>query len=191
MNLPYHATPPALDVVASPGDRSVVLQWHTSADPSSIVVSRSPGVHGAANSVLDRGGASSYTDGHVRNGVRYVYSVTARDQAGNVSKQTIVVRPGPRLLSPASGTRVGAPPLLSWTPVKGANYYNVQLYRGRKILSAWPKGASLKLRRHWSFAGRRFRLKPGRYRWFVWPGYGSPARAQYGALIGSGTFTVT
>jgi hypothetical protein len=155
------------------------------------VVSRSPGLHGAANSVLDRTGAPSYTDGHVRNGVRYAYSVTARDQAGNVSVRTIAVRPGPRLLSPSAGARIGAPPLLSWTPVKGASYYNVQLYRGHKILSVWPKEASLKLRRHWSFAGRRFRLRPGRYRWFVWPGYGSRTRAHYGALIGSGTFTVT
>jgi hypothetical protein len=34
-------------------------------------------------------------------------------------------------------------------------------------------------------------LKPGRYRWYVWPGYGSRAAIVYGRLIGMARFTVT
>ena len=55
--------------------------------------------------------------------------------------------------------------MLSWTPVPGASYYNVQLYRGdpRKVLSLWPATASLQLKHTWRFEGRRYRLKPGKY----------------------------
>ena len=76
--------------------------------------------------------------------------------------------------------------------MRGARYYNVQLFRGkRKLLSAWPGKPRFELERAWRFQGDRFRLKPGRrYRWMVWPGRGKRSRNDYGPLIGSGTFTV-
>ena len=61
--------------------------------------------------------------------------------------------------------------MLRWTPVRGARYYNVQLFRkGRKILSAWPRRAHFQLERRWRFKGRKRKLADGDYRWIVWPG---------------------
>jgi hypothetical protein len=68
--------------------------------------------------------------------------------------------------------------------VRRARYYNVQLFRGgRKILSAWPTRAIYQLKRHWTFRGRRYRLSPGIYRWYVWPGYGARAEHRFGRLL--------
>jgi hypothetical protein len=82
--------------------------------------------------------------------------------------------------------------MLTWTTVPGATYYNVQLFRAdpTKLLSIWPKHAGLQLRRTWRFDGRRYRLKPGKYRWYVWPGFGRRSAGRYGHMIGSGTFVV-
>ena len=145
--------------------------------------------------MLYRGDSGSYQDTRVRDGVRYRYTLTARDQAGNLTVRTITVTPGTRLLAPVGGTTVTKPPLLSWTPVRHASYYNVQLYhgskvRGHKVLSAWPARAGLQLANSWSFAGHHYRLRPGRYRWYVWPGFGARSAARYGPAVGSGTFVV-
>jgi hypothetical protein len=189
----YDSTSPSLAVGAAPGDRSVVLSWQTGGDiapTASVSVTRSrTGGHAASSHTVYSGTATSFRDTHLRNGVRYQYTVTAVDQAGNESVQSFTVIPGPRLLTPAANARLNAPPLLSWTPVIGASYYNVQLYRGgHKLLSEWPKHASLQLRRTWRFDGHRYHLRPGRYRWYVWPGFGRRSAAHYGRSVGSGTF---
>jgi hypothetical protein len=83
------------------------------------------------------------------------------------------------------------PPVLRWTRARHARYYNVQLHRaGRKILSAWPARPRYRLHRRWSFAGNLRRLAPGRYVWYVWPGYGRRSAARYGDLIGRSAFRV-
>jgi hypothetical protein len=83
-------------------------------------------------------------------------------------------------------------PLLRWTAVRGASYYNFQLYRGgKKILSIWPTHASVQLKSSWRFDGRRYRLTPGRYRWYVWPGFGPLAADRYGPAIGHYTLVIT
>ncbi|HEY5428458.1 MAG TPA: hypothetical protein VIK04_05020, partial [Solirubrobacteraceae bacterium] len=69
-------------------------------------------------------------------------------------------------------------------------YYNVQLFRRGKVLSAWPTRASLRLPRSWRFRGHRHRLAPGRYRWYVWPGFGPRQAARYGHVVGTATFAV-
>jgi hypothetical protein len=93
------------------------------------------------------------------------------------------------LLSPKAGARVTRAPLLVWRKVSRASYYNVQIFRGkRKVLSAWPTKARLQLRMRWKYLGRQERLTPGRYRWFIWPGYGNPRR--YGTLLGQSSFVV-
>ena len=75
--------------------------------------------------------------------------------------------------------------------MRGADYYNVQLYRGRvKLLSAWPSRAHLKLHHQWTFVGQRVRLTPGHYRWYVWPGYGSRPAHHFGAFIGQSSFVI-
>jgi hypothetical protein len=95
------------------------------------------------------------------------------------------------LFSPRGGARVTKPPLLVWRRVARAGYYNVQVFRGKqKVLSVWPTRTRLQLRPRWTFAGRVRRLKAGTYRWYVWPGYGSPSARRYGQLLGQSTFVV-
>jgi hypothetical protein len=187
--LHYHATPPLLNVGASPGDRIVLLRWRAS---TNVVIERSPGLHSPRGSVLYNGASGSFTDTRSGDGIRYTYTLTAKDQAGNVTVRRVSVTPGPRLLSPAANATVTSPPPLRWTPVRGASYYNVQLYlyRGRKVLSVWPVQASLQLNRAWRFNGSNYRLAPGRYSWYVWPRFGPRVAGRYGPPIGSRTFIV-
>ncbi|MFL5861907.1 MAG: hypothetical protein ACJ780_14190 [Solirubrobacteraceae bacterium] len=190
----YDATPPSLRAATQPADRSVNLTWQASAGPAplqAIQVVRAPGVSAAAASVVYQGPARSYRDRRVRNGTRYTYTVTATDQAGNVTRQMVSAIPGARLLSPAPGAHLGAPPTLNWTAIPKASYYNVQLFKGReKLLSAWPPKPNLHLKRTWRFAGQHHRLTRGRYRWYVWPGFGSRKAAHYGHRVGTATFVI-
>jgi hypothetical protein len=136
------------------------------------------------------GTASSFTDRGLTVGRRYAYTVEAVDAAGNATTAAVHVTPE-RLLGPPAQARVTAPPVLRWHAIARASYYNVQLFRGgRKVLSAWPRRARYHLRRAWSFGGRHHRLAPGRYRWYVWPGYGPRARNRYGRLLGQRAFVV-
>ncbi len=190
--LRYDSTPPAVtNLDADSGDELVRLRWAVSG-ATQVEVWRSPGREGAARSVVSRGTNGTALDRHVRNGRRYDYNLVALDDAGNITTRSFSATPGRRLLSPANAATVEGPPMLRWTEVDGARYYNVQLLRnGRKVLSAWPGEAHFKLDRAWRFNGHRFRLKPGhRYTWLVWPGRGKRARNDYGPLIGRGTFTV-
>jgi hypothetical protein len=96
------------------------------------------------------------------------------------------------LIAPVAGAviRAGRRPLLRWTPVPGASYYNVQLFRGGKILSAWTSQSQYRLKLRWRYRGRRYRLAPGEYHWIVWPGFGPRSKADYGRRIGRRTFEV-
>jgi hypothetical protein len=172
----------------------VRLDWAGTADVApitSVKVTRRPGLHGRKSSVVYKGPGAGFRDLRVLDGVRYRYTVTATDQAGNRASRTVAATPGPRLLWPPNGANFAGPPRLSWTPVRGASYYNVQVYRGGKVLSRWPARASFQLRTSWRFRGRRHHLRPGHYSWFVWPGYGPRRAARYGPMIGSGSFVVT
>jgi hypothetical protein len=190
--LRYDAAGPSISVSADTADSSASLRWRVDdiAPMASVDVMRSPGLSGSKKSVVYQGDASRFNDRRVRNGVRYTYTITARDQAGNATVKTIAATPDPRLLAPRANAHVTSPPLLSWTPVRGATYYNVQLYRSGKVLSVWPKHPTLQLRGSWKFDGHRYRLKPGRYTWYVWPGFGPRSAAHYGRVIGHGTFVV-
>ena len=124
-------------------------------------------------------------------GRKYEYRVIGIDEALNRAEQKVnVVASGP-LLSPAPAQRVTAPPKLAWTAVKRASYYNIQLIRGRKVLSVWPTRTSFQLQSAWRYKGRRYRLRPGVYRWYVWPGYGRPSAGRFGRLLGGSTFVVS
>jgi hypothetical protein len=134
--------------------------------------------------------ATSFRDTTLKPGVTYRYDVAASDAAGN-TRSFPVKAVGPRLYLPAAGARVGPGAVLAWAPVRGATYYNVQIFRGsRKVLSAWPTKPRLRLQRRWMYAGKQQRLARGRYRWYVWPGRGPLKAAHYGALIGGNTFVV-
>ena len=80
------------------------------------------------------------------------------------------------------------PPRLTWAPIRGASYYNVQLVRGGTILSVWPRTTHLMLPRSWVFHGHRYRLHRGVYHWYVWPGFGRLTAARYGDLVGRSSF---
>jgi hypothetical protein len=190
--LRYDVTAPALAAPAARGGDGVVrVRWQRPADAASLEVVRSPGRHGAASSVVGHGDGGRLLDRQVRNGHRYRYTVRATDQAGNTAQATASAVPGRRLLAPARGAVLQSPPRLAWTAVRGARYYNVQLFRnGRKVLSRWPRRAHLALEHSWRYAGRRYRLSPGRYSWYVWPGRGRLAAKRYGRLIGHGRFVI-
>ena len=171
----------------------MTLEWQTTADVESLEVVRTPGLGSATSSVVFRGPGTRFEDRKVRNRVRYVYELRVRDAAGNGDIRFVTAVPGPRLLSPALKAvgRVRRPPLLRWTPVPGARYYNLQLFRrGRKILSTWPSGSRYQVTRHWSYGGQRRQLVPGRYQWRVWPGLGPRSKGDYGKQIGRSSFTL-
>jgi len=190
----YDATPPALTAAADPGDQTVALSWQAGGDAApiaSVQVTRTGGTNAASAAMVYDGTGTGFNDTRLKNGVHYTYTITARDLAGNATVQTVAATPAARLLSPALNAHLSAPPMLTWTVAPGATYYNVQLFRGGgKVLSMWPKQATLQLRRRWKFEGRRYRLKPGTYRWYVWPGLGRRKAGRYGHMIGSGTFVI-
>jgi hypothetical protein len=187
----YDATAPALFAVAAKrANRAAELAWRKSSDTQRVEVWRAPGVGGAGESVVYQGADAVFRDTGLVVGRKYEYRVAGLDEAANRSEQKLDFIATGALLSPTPAERVTAPPELVWTPVKGASYYNVQLIRGHKVFSAWPARTSLRLRRTWIHNGRRHQLRPGTYRWYVWPGYGRIKAARYGKLLGSSTFVV-
>jgi hypothetical protein len=192
--LPADAAPGVVTGVwVATGNRLVRLIWRLPADADldRVTVARSTG--NGAPAIVHEGLASQVTDRPPRNGVTYLYFLTAHDRAGNRSPAVgVTARPvASRLVSPLDGALAASPPVLRWALVRRATYYNVQLWRNnRKILSAWPSRTRVALRQRWRFAGRTRRLTPGVYRWYVWPGLGSRARARYGRLLGTRMFVV-
>jgi hypothetical protein len=183
----YDSTPPSLgSVTAKHGDRSVLLGWTASPDTRVVQVARSRG-SGPAKTIY-RGTAGAFRDKGLRPGAKYKYTVTTFDVAGNSTPKALTVTATGKLVNPVPGEVVSSPPRLAWLPVKGATYYNVQLIRGKLIFSAWPKRASLKLPRSWVYQGHRYRLQPGVYRWYVWPGFGRLAHGNYGRMVGRSSF---
>lgn len=77
---------------------------------------------------------------------------------------------------------------IRWKPVRRATFYWVQVYRvglpgARKVLEATPSGPRLTL-------SSVRRLRPGRYRWEVWPQFSSRRKLEYGRLVQKGAFVV-
>jgi hypothetical protein len=180
--------PPTLSsVTVKHGNRNVLLSWTASADTQSVQVARTQGKRGAAK-VVYRGTGHAFRDKRLRPGAKYQYTVTAYDQAGNAAAKTVAVTGTGPLVGPAPGDRVTAPVKLEWVRVKGASYYNVQLVKDGSIFSAWPRSTSLKLPRTWTYHGRRYRLRAGVYRWYVWPGFGELAKAHFGRMLGGSAF---
>jgi hypothetical protein len=187
--LAYDSTPPKLLKLSSkPTKRGVVLKWAASADTQRVQVTRSPGKGAKSLQVVYAGTAKTFPDKGLRVGKRYRYTVSAFDAAANRASRTVTVTATGALLAPAPGQRVTGRPRLTWTPTRGASYYNVQLVRGGTILSVWPRTTSLSLPRSWIFHGHRYRLHRGTYRWYVWPGFGTLAAARYGGLLGRSSF---
>ena len=180
------------DARAEAGQAQVKLIWRTSPDAQSVELLRSPGLNGEAQSVVFRGAGSAtrYLDTGLRPGRDYQYRLGAVDQAANEGTKTLDFVARGALLVPGPGEQVAKPPLLVWSAVRGASYYNVVLVRGRRVYSAWPVRARLQLPRSWKYRGRKYTLRPGTYRWYVWPGRGKLSAGRYGKLLGASSFVV-
>ena len=188
--LKYDATAPGVTgLTAKARNRSVELSWVASADASRVEIVRTAGAR-AVKATVYRGAGRTFTDTGLENGVRHRYEVTAYDEAENTASGSVEALPQAPLFGPAAGAKVSAPPVLAWRAVEGATYYNVQVWHKRRVLSMWPSGTSLRLKRSWTYKGKRYHLTPGRYRWYVWPGLGQRAQKRYGRLIGSSSFVV-
>jgi hypothetical protein len=192
MRLDDDATPPALfALTAKPRNRGTEITWLKSTDTQVVEVFRVPGRSGQGESGVYRGTGTGLRDTGLLVGRKYEYRVVGTDEAANRTESKLSLVATGALLSPAPGARMTAPPTLVWTPVKRASFYNVQLVRGGKVFSAWPARPGLQLRRTWTYDGRRHRLRPGGYRWYVWPAFRRKGKTTYGRLLGSSTFVVT
>jgi hypothetical protein len=195
---PTPPTPPAevKNVKVTPLDGAVRIEW--SAGGREVMVTRSTSSTRSLRAVGDetviyKGTASKYVDRGLTNGVEYRYVVAALDAAGNRSAGVAaVIVPRRNLLkSPKDGARLKKAPRLLWALDTEAQYYNAQLLlNGKKILSVWPVRPAYALKTSWKYEGRKYKLKPGVYTWFVWPGYGARSAVDYGELMGSRTFRI-
>jgi hypothetical protein len=202
---PAGTTPPPLPTPPAPtrpkdvtglkaeaGDARVRLSWQIPAGVDHVVVTHQLSV-GGDTQVIYTGSAESFTDLGLVNGLEYRYVVVSVDKSGNSSAGVAVVAlPKATLLrSPKDGARMKKPPKLVWVRNSEASYYNVQIFRGAvKILSMWPAKATVKLKRTWKYQGRTYKLTPGVYRWYVWPGFGARSAVDYGELLGFSSFQI-
>jgi hypothetical protein len=189
----YDATAPTLPVAKAEVVKGVAkIVWQRSSDAVLVELERSPGINGRKKTIVYQGNGVSFTDKTVREGVRYRYEIRASDVAGNMVQKAVTAEIAtPALYKPATGAAVRAPLVLAWEAVKGATFYNVQLYRnGKKVLTFWPKTATFRVGKTWRYAGKLQRLERGRYNWYVWDARGTRAKPRYGKLLGSNTFIV-
>lgn len=186
-------TPPRLSGVSeTPGDGANVLRWTSTARSDTVRLERSARREKAPPQIFRGLRGTSFKDTSIRAGREYLYGLTARDAAGNVSRRVSLLAL-PKVLTLEKlpyVPRVSVSPILRWKAVSGAAYYHVQLFRGgKRILAAWPSGPQLALHPAWSWAGRRYRLDRGTYRWYVWAGTGPRSAARYERL-GTAAFSV-
>ena len=179
--------------------KDALLSWRVPADADfdHVTVSRVTG-NGSRWVTKYTGANTTYDDKSVNNGVDQRYSVVAFDHAGNASTAMLASAPASALLlSPKRGARVSvsskrlsslsSQPVLVWTQIRGARFYNVQLFKGnRKVLSRWPRSSRLSLPSRWTYEKHHYTLSHGVYRWYVWP----ELSARYGALEGQSSFRV-
>ena len=58
----------------------------------------------------------------------------------------------------------------AWAPVSGASGYHVEFFRGStRVFADETTGPLLTVPAEWSLDGSRRSLRPGTYRWNVWP----------------------
>jgi hypothetical protein len=173
------------------GDGKVTLKYDIPAGVDHVVIKRS--TPGQAVKLVYSGTAETFTDRGLANGTEYRYVVSSMNQAGNESAGVAVVLVPRRnlLRSPKDGARLKKAPKLMWARDAEANYYNVQVMRkGVKILSTWPGKPTYKLSKSWKYRGHKYKLKPGTYQWYVWPGYGPRSQVVYGQLLGTRSFRI-
>ncbi len=193
LSFKYDATAPTLTGLKTrAGNRTAELVWKKSGDVRTVEVVRTPGRNGAAETLVFRGLASRFRDKRLAVGRKYHYLVTGLDDARNKSERAVDIIATGALLRPRPGQQIAptGPLTLRWIAVKRASYYNVQVIRNGKILSVWPTRSRFQLRRTWVYKGHRYRLRPGVYHWYVWPGFGRLTAGDYGRLLGRSRFVV-
>lgn len=170
------------------------LSWRLSGSTgaTSAVVLRGTDAKQTAQTRVFSGAASGYTDPHFTNAAFHRYTVLAQDAAGNASAGVSLDVPASALLlAPRREATIRSAGTMRWRGVRGASYYNLQLFRGdRKVLSAWPQRPQWRLAQGWRYSGGRQTLKHGRYTWYVWPAFGPRVKAAYGQLLGQSSFRV-
>jgi hypothetical protein len=189
---PRGAPPDVRNLKAEAGDRRVRLSWQMPAGVDHVVISRSLSLGGEAQ-VVYTGSGEAFLDRGVVNTLEYRYLVVSVDQEGLASAGVAAAaQPKPTLLkAPKNGARLRNAPKLRWVGNSEANYYNVQLFRGdKKILSIWPVKTALTLKSKWKYQGHAYKLSPGVYRWYVWPGFGARKAVDYGEMLGFSTFQI-
>jgi len=189
----YDTTPPAFRALALTAlDGRVRLRWKVSG-AAGVRLTRSPGMKRAASSELYSGNGDRFADTRVENYVRYRYTLTTTDVAGNTASRSVSAVPLPVLYAPRPGARLSRPDslLFAWRATRKADYYNLQLWRGgHKVGSWWPSSPRLRVPSRWHSGGKTRRLTPGAYTWYVWPGRGARRLGKYGPLLGTSTFAV-
>jgi hypothetical protein len=193
----YDATAPVLSKVSiKSGAASDLVRWNSSSPSDTVVIqrwARGNKQPAAGRGIVFQGAGEAFTDKKIRSSVEYTYAVQTIDQAGNASRKLSVLA-FPKVLTLGKKTpytpRAAPSPILRWGRSRGANYYHVQLFRGSKrIYATWPPKNQLGLPSAWRWSGHRYRLAPGRYRWYVWAGLGKRSFARYRA-VGSAQFII-
>jgi hypothetical protein len=197
ISINYDATAPVLSKLAvTSRARSDLVRWKSSSPSDTVVIqrwARGNKQPAAGRGIVFQGTGETFTDRKIRSSVEYTYAAQTFDQAGNASRKVSVLA-FPKVLTLGKKTpytpRAAPNPILRWNRSRGATYYHVQLFRGSKrILAAWPPSRQLGLPSAWKWSGHRYRLAPGRYRWYVWAGIGKRSFAHY-RTIGSAQFII-
>ena len=93
---------------------------------------------------------------------------------------------------PVPTTEGRSQPVLHWRSSPKTAFFDVVLWRdGHRLLDSWPTEGTLRIPSSWSYRGHAYRLDPGSYLWFVYPGIGPRSAGRYGPLLASGRFTIT
>ena len=175
------------------GGKTITLQWVNPTDPdfARVEITRTPGQNGDAQTVVYRGRATSSRHGGLAPGREYQFVIRAVDTAGHKAAGVAVVVVGKNqlLLAPPEGATLREAPRLPLVKVKDADYYNLQLWRGkRKVGTWWPRNDALHAPSRWTFDGKSYRFAPGIYSWYLWPGFGPLSKADYGDMLGQSRF---
>ena len=188
----YDSTPPARpNVKWAHRGSSISVAWVAPADVVRAIVVRAPGLKTKKAAAIYDGNAKKLVDRRIKPGVKYWYEVAVFDQAGNRAAQAVGLRPVAGIFAPTEGAVVRRPPVISWSPVKSARFYNLQLWRGKaKVLTTWVRAPKLALKQRWRFDGKPRTLANGRYKAYVWAALGTPAKPRYGKVLGQVGFVV-